>query len=122
MVLESLRAISDSGFAPKRTIEFQWYAAEEVGLRGSAAIAQAYRNNDVNVVGMLNFDVPGYQAQDINDIGIYVDNTNPELNQFLRILVDEYLDYGRQDCKCGYGKERKARKLFWVKFVEKCFS
>lgn len=104
VVLEALRTIVNSKFRPRRTVEFQWYAAEEVGLRGSADIAQRYKNNDVNVVGMVNFDVPGYQDPRYNEIGIYTDNSNPVLTQFLRILVDEYLEYGRRDETCGYGK------------------
>ncbi|CAL8109376.1 unnamed protein product [Orchesella dallaii] len=103
VVLESLRAIVNSGFIPKRSIEFQWYAAEEVGLRGSAAIAQEYSRQGVNVVGMFNFDVPGYQASGVTDIGIYTDNVNSALTQFLRILTTEYLEFGQRDRTCGYG-------------------
>lgn len=103
-VLEALRSVVNSRFAPKRTVEFHWYAAEEVGLRGSAAIAQLYKTNDVNVVGMVNFDVVGYQDPRYNEVGIYTDNAHPVLVQFLRILVDEYLEYGRRDSTCGYGK------------------
>ncbi|ODM98733.1 putative leucine aminopeptidase 1 [Orchesella cincta] len=91
-VLETLRAIVNSGFIPKRTIEFQWYAAEEVGLRGSAAIAKEYNDNGVNVV-----------ASGITDIGIYTDNVNSALTQFMRLLTDEYLEFGRRDRTCGYG-------------------
>lgn len=107
-VLETLRAFVNGGVAPRRTVEFQWYAAEEVGLRGSGAIAQEYSRTGVNVVAMINFDVTGYQAPGINDVGIYTDNVNSELTQFLRILVDEYLTYGRRDTRCGYGKKNKT--------------
>jgi len=102
-VLETLRVLVSSGVRPRRSVEFHWYAAEEVGLRGSGAIAQSYSNNNVNVTAMVNFDVDGYQAPGINDIGIYTDNVNTELTQFLRILVDGYLAYGRRDTRCGYG-------------------
>lgn len=53
---------------------------------------------------MLNMDVVGYQASGINDVGIYTDNVNTELTQFLRVLVDGYLNYGRRDVRCGYGE------------------
>ena len=36
------RALIKAQFVPDRTVEFHAYAAEEVGLRGSQAIAQAY--------------------------------------------------------------------------------
>ncbi|ODM92510.1 putative leucine aminopeptidase 1 [Orchesella cincta] len=37
-VLETLREIVESGLILNRTVEFQWYAAEEIGLRGSQAL------------------------------------------------------------------------------------
>jgi len=101
--LETLRAIVEAGLVLKRTLEFQWYAAEEIGLRGSQAIAQEYQSTNVNVVAMLNMDVVGYYANGINDVGVYTDNGNAELAQLLRILTDEYLTFGRRDNTCGYG-------------------
>ncbi|ODM98735.1 Leucine aminopeptidase 1, partial [Orchesella cincta] len=103
VVLETLRVLVASGVIPRRTVEFHWYAAEEVGLIGSGLIASEYSRAGVDVVGMVNFDVPGYQAAGINDIGIYTDNVDAELTQFIRIIVDGYCDYGRRDTRCGYG-------------------
>jgi len=103
VVLETLRVLVESGYVPKRTIEFHWYAAEEVGLRGSAAIAASYRSSNVNFVAMVNFDVPGYYVQGTNEIGIYTDNTNAALNTFLRLLTDAYLTFGWRNRTCGYG-------------------
>jgi len=101
-VLETLRVLVNAGFVPKRTVEFHWYAAEEVGLRGSADIARQYSEFGVNVVSMVNFDVPGYY-NGVNRIGIYTDNVNAQLTQFMRVLTDEYLDFGWQNRSCGYG-------------------
>ena len=53
---------------------------------------------------MLNFDVVGWQVAGLNDVGIYTDNGNDAVIQFLRVLVDEYLTFGRRDRTCGYGK------------------
>lgn len=61
---------------------------------------------------MVNFDVVGYQAPNVNDVGIYTDNVNAELTQFLRVLVDGYLTYGRRDVRCGYGKTDSKSKLY----------
>ncbi|OXA54365.1 Leucine aminopeptidase A [Folsomia candida] len=91
------------GYIPKRTIEFHWYAAEEVGLRGSAAIAQIYNTNRVNVVGMVNFDVPGYHIAGRDEIGIYTDHVNAEVTTLLRLLVDGYCTYTWINKTCGYG-------------------
>jgi len=101
-VLETLRILVSARFIPNRTIEFHWYAAEEVGLRGSADIARQYSETGVNVVSMVNFDVPGYY-NGVNNIGIYTDNVNAQLTQFMRVLTDEYLDFGWQNRSCGYG-------------------
>lgn len=100
-VLETFRALIDAGFVPKRSIEFQWYAAEEVGLRGSGEIAQAYKAQGVKVVSMMNFDVIGYHVND--EIGIITDNTDASLNDFLRMIVDEYCTYKWVNNRCGYG-------------------
>ncbi|CAL8142578.1 unnamed protein product [Orchesella dallaii] len=103
VLLETLREIVESGLILNRTVEFQWYAAEEIGLRGSQAIAQDYRRNNVDVVGMLNLDVVGYYVNGMDDIGVYTDNGNAQMAQLLRILTDEYLEFGRRDLTCGYG-------------------
>jgi len=58
-VMEAMRAILESGARPVHTIEFQLYAAEEVGLWGSADIAARYRADRVNVHSMIQFDMNG---------------------------------------------------------------
>lgn len=112
VVFETLRILSATGIRTKRTIEFHWYAAEEQGLLGSTAVAKQYKDNNENVVAMFNMDVVGYQAAGINDVGIYTDNGNHVLIQLLRVLVDEYLDYGRRDRSCGYGKLKLQNQSF----------
>jgi len=52
---------------------------------------------------MLNYDVSAYQSSGIEDIGIYTDNSNAVLNTFLRLLVDNYCEWGWRDRTCGYG-------------------
>jgi len=103
VLLETLRNIIASNLTFKRTVEFQWYAAEEVGLRGSQAIAEEYKKNNTNVVGMLNLDVIGYHVDGVNAIAIYTDFAHQDLIRFLRILTMEYLEYGYQNNHCGYG-------------------
>ena len=44
---EIIRVALASGWKPRRTVEFHAYAAEEVGLRGSNAIANQYQNDAV---------------------------------------------------------------------------
>ncbi|OXA60778.1 Leucine aminopeptidase 1 [Folsomia candida] len=103
VVLETLRVLIEGGYIPKRTIEFHWYAAEEVGLRGSADIASTYNTNRVNVVGMVNFDIPGYYTQGRDEIAIYTDYVSAEVNTFLRLLIDNYCTFTWRNRVCGYG-------------------
>ena len=104
VVTETLRAIVASGFKPKRTIKFIGYAAEEVGLRGSKAIAQDYKNQGMNVVGVAQFDMVGYKGTPNKDIVFMTDYTNSGQNTFMTQLIDTYLSdisYGYD--QCGYG-------------------
>lgn len=53
---------------------------------------------------MVNFDVVGYEdSKNPGVIGIYTDNANPVMVDFLRLLADNYLTYKHQDETCGYG-------------------
>jgi leucyl aminopeptidase len=100
---EVIRVLMDRNFRPSRTIEFVAYAAEEVGLRGSAQIATRYKRQGKPVVGVLQLDMTAYQG-DATDLWIYTDYTDAAQNQFLANLAATYLPqltvgYDR----CGYG-------------------
>lgn len=88
---EILRIAMDSGFHPARTVKFMGYAAEEVGLNGSHAIADSFQTDGVNVVGVLQLDMTNYHEPGQVDIEIINDFTNPALSAFLGDLFDEYL-------------------------------
>ena len=101
-VLEAFRVIAASGFVPQFPLEFQWYAAEEVGLLGSQAIAQSYKNQGVPVYAMFNIDMtaytePGLQVRVIND------NTDAPLTAFITTVIDEYTNFTWRSYGCGYG-------------------
>ncbi|WP_287231403.1 MULTISPECIES: M28 family metallopeptidase [Vibrio] len=101
-VTEIIRVLAENNFKPKRSMAFMAYAAEEVGLRGSQDIANAYKSQGKNVVSVLQLDMTNYQgsAQDIVFINDYTDSS---LTQFLANLLDEYLpslSYGYD--RCGY--------------------
>ncbi len=103
---EILRIAMDSDFRPERTVKFMGYAAEEVGLNGSQAIANAFQAEGVNVVAALQLDMTNYQEPGQVDIEIISDQTNPALNAFLGELFDEYLQplgLTRGSSPCGYG-------------------
>lgn len=101
VLLETFRALVDSETILKRTLELHWYAAEEVGLRGSQAIAQEYMRRNKNICGVLNFDAIGYHVEGVNYLGVFTDDGNDGLLQFVRLLTEQYLDYGWMDRSCG---------------------
>ncbi|XP_035702228.1 leucine aminopeptidase 1 [Folsomia candida] len=97
-----LRVLIESRIVPKRTVEFQWYAAEEVGLLGSGEIAQTYFTQGVKVVAMVNYDGVGYHAG-ANQIGLLTDHTSTTLTALLRLLIEKYCAFSWINHQCGYG-------------------
>jgi len=103
-VLELFRVLVSSGYQPKKTLEFHTYSAEEVGLRGSQAIASNYQANQVNVYSMLQFDMTFYVGTSNNPrFGIITDYVDASLTNYLRKLVIGYSDLSIVESKCGYG-------------------
>ncbi|BFM11039.1 M28 family metallopeptidase [Simiduia litorea] len=104
VITETLRAIVAADFKPARTVKIMAYAAEEVGLRGSKAIAEAHKAAGTNVIGVAQFDMSGYKGTSNKDIVFMTDYTNTAQNQFMAQLIDTYLQgvsYGYD--QCGYG-------------------
>ena len=99
---EVIRVAMANGYRPQRTVKFMAYAAEEVGLRGSAAIAAQHRSANVNVVGVLQLDMTNYKGTPSVDIAMITDHTNAAQNAFLEQLVDVYLGLPRTTTQCGY--------------------
>lgn len=102
---DTIRVLTEMNFRPARTIQFMAYAAEEVGLRGSNAIAANYQTKGINVVGVLQLDMTNYRSpSSLLDIALVTDRTNAAQNQFLRDLISEYMpSYFVGDTTCGYG-------------------
>jgi len=102
-VLEVFRVLAQNGFKPSKTIEFHGYAAEEVGLRGSQAIAESYVRQGKVIAGMMQLDMIGfYRAGTAPAITIITDHTSPVLSAFVRKLVTAYTSTPWTDETCGY--------------------
>lgn len=100
---EAIRVLIQSNFRPKRTVQFMAYAAEEIGLVGSKNIADNYRLQNKNVIGVVQLDMTNYKGPSA-DIAIITDNTNAAQNQFIRDLVTAYQpSLVVIDSACGYG-------------------
>ena len=93
VLTEVLRAIVRTKYKPEKTIYLIGFAVEEMGLVGSREIASEYRRKGKNVVGMLNFDMVGYNKQNgLNDICITRDRlSNHAQSSFLVDLMKQYL-------------------------------
>ncbi|MFK3651299.1 M20/M25/M40 family metallo-hydrolase [Lysobacter enzymogenes] len=101
---EVLRVALASGYKPRRTVKFMAYAAEELGLLGSRAIAAGHRDRGENVVGVLQLDMTNYRAAGTPDLRLISDNSNAGLQQLVRGLYSTYLGGGAlAEYKCGYG-------------------
>lgn len=103
---EVLRIAMNSRYRPQRTIQFMAYAAEEVGLRGSRAIAQRYQAEGRDVVGVLQMDMTNYRSpQSTTDVRVMTDNSNVHQVAFMRALFAQYLapsGYTLGSSSCGY--------------------
>ncbi|MBM7113457.1 M20/M25/M40 family metallo-hydrolase [Archangium primigenium] len=100
---EILRVAIAKGYRPARTVKFMAYAGEEVGLYGSAAIANSHKNEAANVVGVLQLDMTNYKGS-AYDFGITMDRTSPALNTHVINLITTYLPtLTYTQFNCGYG-------------------
>jgi len=103
-ILEVFRVLMESGYVPARTVEFHGYAAEEVGLLGSQAIAQYYLSQGYFVVCQLQFDMDGYtDSSNFPIIGVVTDFTATDYTAWFRQLITAYLGAGSwANTACGY--------------------
>ncbi|WP_462418776.1 M20/M25/M40 family metallo-hydrolase [Kytococcus sp. Marseille-QA3725] len=104
-VTEIAQVALANGWKPKRTVVFAAYAAEEVGLVGSNAMAQSYASEGKNVVGVLNMDMTNYDGGS-TDMALMQDNVNTELNAFNEEVFNTYLEPKGMTLgalECGYG-------------------
>ncbi|MFZ6819382.1 M20/M25/M40 family metallo-hydrolase [Undibacterium sp. Ji22W] len=99
---EAIRVMFANNYQPRRTIKFIAYAAEEVGLKGSAEIAKKFKTDGVNVVGVMQLDMTNYKGS-AKDIYLFTDYTNAAQNTFVSNLITTYqpsLTIGSDSC--GY--------------------
>lgn len=84
VTMEVARAMQD--ITPCYTIRFMAFAAEEYGLFGSEYLANKYRNNEDNIVFMLNNDMVAYDPDSNNTVnGINYPRATGLFNYFEKI-------------------------------------
>ncbi len=102
-LFETLRIVSQKE-QPQRSIEFFWYAGEEAGLLGSAEIARTYKDQKMNVVGVLQLDMTLNPGSGPLTIGSMTDFTSAWLRDYLVDINKAYkLGVNIINDKCGYG-------------------
>lgn len=108
---ETLRILLANNFRPLKTVQIMGYAAEEIGLYGSANIAETYKEDNKNVLAVAQFDMTNYKGSSF-DIALIDDSgfgyTSDDLNLYLIELMEHYnasgehaITYGSSEC--GYG-------------------
>jgi bacterial leucyl aminopeptidase len=101
VLTETARLLAESGFRPKRTVQFMGYAAEEVGLRGSQDIAEKYASSGKKVVGVIQYDMSNFKGSD-EEIFLLTDHVDAGLSAFTGKLIDTYVKVKRSTTECGY--------------------
>ncbi|ESA42327.1 Zn-dependent exopeptidase [Neurospora crassa] len=100
VILEALRVLANAKFAPKDTLEFHFYSAEEGGLLGSAAVFSSYKSAGKSVYAVMNQDMAGYSPS--GKISIYTDYVDSSLTAYTRVIATAYTGETTSD-RCGYG-------------------
>lgn len=104
---EVFRTLVESGEKFQRDIYIMFYAAEEMGLVGSNAIATRFRDQGIKLRGVLQYDMTGFRHPSENkDFYLIEDFTDSGLNNFAVKVADAALGIPKNRIgrtKCGYG-------------------
>lgn len=108
VITETLRVLLNNDFKPKKTVQIMAYAAEEIGMAGSREIANLYKNQGKNVIGVATFDMTNYNGS-VKDIFLVSDAQyiSANLNLFFIELMEHYNAAGThkltyEQSYCGY--------------------
>ncbi|MFH1108444.1 MAG: M20/M25/M40 family metallo-hydrolase [Planctomycetota bacterium] len=85
-ILEVARTLARSGWQPRRTVRFVWFAGEELDLRGSKAYIAAHRAELDDIVCLVNVDMPGAPRK-------LVHFGHPELEPLLKGAIADLAGY-----------------------------
>jgi leucyl aminopeptidase len=101
--------LAESGFVPKNTLEFHFYAGEEGGLLGSQAVFSNYRTAGKNVLAFVNQDMAGYSPS--GKVSVYTDYVDSALTAYVRLVATQYSGSAPTSDECGYacGDHASAR-------------
>lgn len=101
VLLEVFRGLMQADYHPARTVEFMAYAGEELGLLGSQDIAEAYAQDNAEVVAVLQMDMTLFPGKG-HKVTFITDNVSDPLTRFAEKLMDTYVKTPWQESSCGY--------------------
>ncbi|GAA5918121.1 hypothetical protein JCM5296_005235, partial [Sporobolomyces johnsonii] len=103
-LLETFRTLVNASFVPSmHPVELHWYSAEEGGLLGSKAVAQAYAREGRKVRAMLQMDMTAWVKQGTKPtVGLIQDYVSAEFTDYLGTIINEYSEIGFTPTTCGY--------------------
>lgn len=111
ILTEILRIVEANNMRFHKTIEIQAYAAEEIGLVGSRALASEYKNSGKNIGGMLQFDMAYYsQGSDAGKIFFLENFTSLDLTRNAIHWMKRYIgnDYTRGFLPFGSSSDHRS--------------
>ncbi|MFK7874131.1 MAG: M20/M25/M40 family metallo-hydrolase [Oligoflexales bacterium] len=88
VLIEMIRVILEKKVQFHKTIEWHFYAAEEIGLVGSSQIAQEYAQKGTDVLGMVQFDMLAWSPD--AKIFLIETDTDDSLTRGLGKLLSRY--------------------------------
>jgi len=108
-LIEVFRILMENNYRPTRTLEIQWYAAEELGLLGSDDIAEQYADEGRNVVGQYQQDMNSYNPNGNAAFRIMFDRMymDQELTDFVHLLAN-YTSLSVTEGSYGYAASDHA--------------
>lgn len=106
-ILEVFRILmkdyKEGGFKPHHTLEFHFYSAEEGGLLGSYDVFKNYEAANETVIALLQQDMTGFTGYEGEEhMGLIEDYTTPGLNEFIKMIVNNYCLIPYHSTTCGY--------------------
>lgn len=109
-LMEAFRVLLEAGYRGDRILEFQFYAAEELGLLGSADIAAEYAETGRQVYAMLQYDMNSYNPQGTSAYRIMYDRAfmDEALTDYLYVLARGYTNLAITSGSYGYAASDHA--------------
>ncbi|TID20458.1 hypothetical protein CANINC_003575 [Pichia inconspicua] len=105
-IKQLIKLLNDDGIYMKNSVEFHFYAAEEIGAIGSTQVFRQYRKEGKQIVAMLQQDMTGYtqKSTDLGErehFGLITDYESDSLAKFVRLIVEGYTTIPIMDTQCG---------------------